>query len=354
MSRVVGLLKRERLAALLIITDANFAWISAGSENPVPLLIRNDGRRYLFTTVANGARLMEEDLKGMGFELRETPWYGGKVDPCDADAPWRELVGGSIGVDSVAAGCRLMDREVSDLRNPLTTGEIREYRRLGQRCAEAVESVCRKLQPRMTEKSIESLLAEALLHHSITPVSIRVTTDGRIGSYGDAPAAEDRKLEKAALVRVCGRRWGLHVSLSRMTCFGPVPEGLQRAAIAAARVNAGFWARTVPGAGESSIIEGAYFDYAGVGFPDEWRRFELGGAIGYQSLDWAILRGSSGRTVRAGQAFAWSPAVQGVRVEDTILLTAETMEILTRTPDWPVIESGALGRIYRSAGILVR
>ena len=235
----------------------------------------------------------------------------------------------------------------------MTAGEIREYRWLGQRCAEAVESVCRKLQPGMTERGIEALLTEALLHHSISPVSILVTTDSRIGHYGVSPAAEDRKLETTALVRVCGRRWGLHVALSRITCLGPVPDELRKAATAAARVNAGFWARTVPGAGEGSIVEGAYSDYAGVGLPDEWRRFGQGGAIGYQSLDWAILRGS-GRTIRAEQAFAWSPAVQGVRVEDTILLTAETMEIVTRTPDWPVIESGALGRIYRSAGILAR
>jgi len=353
LSRVVGLLKREHLSALLVITDANFAWISAGSEGAVPLLIRDDGKRYLLTTAAQGARLLDEGLKGMGFELRETAWYSGKFDSSGPDSPLRGLTEGAIGADALSPGCRLLEKEIADLRTPLTAGEIREYRWLGQRCAEAVESVCRRLQPDMTEKGIEALLTAALLHHSIRPVSIWVTTDNRIGNYGASPAAEDRKLEKTALVRVCGRRWGLHVALARMTQFGPVPDELQRAAAAGARVNAGFWARTLPGAAESSIVEGAYSDYAEVGFRDEWRRSGQGGPIGYLSLDWAAMRGS-GRTIRADQAFAWSPSVHGVRVEDTILVGAERMEVLTRTPDWPVIESRTLGRIYRSAGILAR
>ncbi len=58
--------------------------------------------------------------------------------------------------------------------------------------------------------------------------------------------------------------------------------------------------------------------------------------------------------VQANQAFAWNPAIQGVEVEDTILLAGDQLEILSEIRGWPVVESKALGRIYRSPGILVR
>ncbi len=351
LSRALALLKREQLCGLLIDRAPDFTWITAGSEPAVPLFVRDDGSVFLLTTAAEGARLLAGDLKGMGYQLREIHW---ESEQADREAVILDLCGGRpFAADSGFSGGRRLDEQVAALRVPLTETEVRKYRWLGPKCAEAVESVCRQVQPGMTERGIEALVSYALLRRTIRPESVCVVTDERIREDGAACSGDDGKLEKALLVRVRAQRWGLHIALTRLVHFGPVPEEMENAARAAAAVNAGFWARTLPDAKAGAIVKGARLDYSKAGFTGDCDSGDQGGAIGYLAPDW-IATSESNRTVSTGEAFAWCPAVQGVRVEDTMLLNEENLEILTRTADWPVIESRALGRIYRSAGILVR
>jgi antitoxin VapB len=143
------------------------------------------------------------------------------------------------------------------------------------------------------------------------------------------------------------------IAMTRFVHFGALPEDLGKKLEAVARVNAGLWARTVPGAGAASIIEGAISDYAEAGYPEEWRKHHQGGAIGYQERDWLAQPGSA-YTVHENETFAWNPSIQGIQIEDTILLVGDRLEILTEIQDWPALESKAHGRIYRSPGILIR
>lgn len=39
------------------------------------------------------------------------------------------------------------------------------------------------------------------------------------------------------------------------------------------------------------------------------------------------------------QAFAWNPTITGTKVEDTALVIGDNVELITSTPDWPVIET---------------
>ncbi len=171
------------------------------------------------------------------------------------------------------------------------------------------------------------------MRHAIHPAAIRLASDERILQTGLSAPNDDLKADRALEVGVCGRRWGMHVSLTRMIHFGPPPDDLAGAAAAAAALNADLWARTMPGA----VFE--------AGAP--------GGAIGYRIREWSDdpLRS---HTARSGQTLAWSPEVHGVRSEDTVLIQGEDFEVLTRTRDWPVIEAKARGRVYRLAGILIR
>jgi antitoxin VapB len=351
LSRTLALLKREQLGGLLIESAADFSWITAGSEAAVPVFVRADGRRFLLTTASEGVRLLDGDLKGMGYELSEIRWESAKAD---REAALMSLSAGQpFAADSGSLGGRMLGEAVAALRAPLTDTEIRKYRWLGPKCAQAIESVCRRVEPGMTEKGIEVLVSCELLRHTIRPESVCVATDERINRESAGRSSEDAKLEKALRIRVCAQRWGLHVSLTRMVHFGPVPEEMEKAAEAAAAVNAGLWARTLPDAKAASILQDARADYAKAGYAGDWARGDQGGAIGYLAPDWVATPESS-RSISSGQAFAWCPTVHGVRIEDTMLLDGDNLQILTRTADWPVIESRALGHIYRSAGILVR
>lgn len=54
------------------------------------------------------------------------------------------------------------------------------------------------------------------------------------------------------------------------------------------------------------------------------------------------------------QAFAWNPSVAGGKVEDTVLLRDGTIELLTGTPDLPVVSTRAGDLSVQSAGVLIR
>ena len=363
LERIQDFLKRERLSGVLISTVRNFSWITAGADSHVvitseigaaPLFIREDGQKFILTNSSEGPRLRDEDLKDMGYEFRETPWYEDKIEPNQMSATLRELTGGRpFGSDTAVPGSVMVDEKIASLRVPLTDSEIRKYRWLGKRCAEAVDSVCRRIRPGMTERGIEALISDALMRHAIRPTVILIGADERILKYRQTPPSNTNKVGKYAMVNICARRWGLVIAMTRLMHFGPLPDDLKDKLYAAARVNAGFWARTVPGATASSIFEGAISDYAQAGYPEEWQKHHQGGAIGYQERDWVAVPGST-HTIHANQAFAWNPIIQGAKVEDTILLVGDRLEILTEIQGWPMLESKALGRIYRSPGILIR
>jgi hypothetical protein len=57
--------------------------------------------------------------------------------------------------------------------------------------------------------------------------------------------------------------------------------------------------------------------------------------------------------VRERQAFAWNPTVTGTKVEDTVLVDRDSLEVLTGTPGWPAIALDAGGRELRASDVLV-
>ena len=83
------------------------------------------------------------------------------------------------------------------------------------------------------------------------------------------------------------------------------------------------------------MLAAGHYAYARVGFPDEWRWHLQGGLTGYEPRE-VLATPTSGEIIAAGQALAWNPTIAGAKVEDTILVGAESNEILTRTSLWPV------------------
>ncbi len=353
--RVQEFLRRQQISGLLIGRPENFAWITGGarSRGRACLFFRDDGRKFLISGEDQIRWMSSESLRDLGYEARAIPWYREDDDLGPVLSAVADLRGGVIGSDLSVPGTRMVDSAVRALRYPLTAAEISKYRWLGKTCADAVSRLAREIQPGMTERGIEAMVEAALARHAIRPIEVLIAADERISRFRNAPASDTKKLERFVRIRIRAGRWGINVGLTRLIHFGPVPRDVQNRLEAAARVCAGFWARTLPGASSNSVLQGAIADYAEVGFPDEWKASTQGGAIGYGGWDWLAMPGSQQRLVE-GQVFDWYPAIQGVCVEDTILVTAENLENLTQASAWPVIEARALGRIYRLPGILVR
>ena len=55
--------------------------------------------------------------------------------------------------------------------------------------------------------------------------------------------------------------------------------------------------------------------------------------------------------MQARQAFAWNPTVAGTKVEDTALVIDDRLEMLTTSPEWPLIALGDETRPIRASGV---
>jgi Xaa-Pro aminopeptidase len=193
-------------------------------------------------------------------------------------------------------------------------------------------------------------LSDALAARGMRSVVTLVAADERLAKFRH-PVPTARRWERVVMLVACARRGGLIASLSRVVCAGEPSDELRRRTRASAAVNARLLAETRPGANGAGLFRAAAEAYAAEGFPGEEHLHHQGGACGYRTRDW-VAHPLSGEVVRDAQAFAWNPTVTGSKVEETCVATAEGVEILTTSPEWPQISSRLDGREYQSPDVL--
>lgn len=340
-TRLDALLAARDLEALWIGRPDTFAWLTGGS-NVVDrasgvgvAAARYDGSLAVLTDDIEAERLAGEELPDVPVE--SYPWHAASLAEAVADrSPDRAAADFPVpGLESFDAG---------PLRVPLADDDVAAYRELGGDAAAAVEAVCRDCEPTDTERAVAADLR------------------GRLAAVGaDAPVALVGGAERApryrhytptaaelggyALVSVTARRGGLYASCTRTVAFDP-PAWLAERHAAAARVEA--TALTATGrvgraGGTSGDVFGAVQEaYAAVGHEGEWRAHHQGGAAGYAGREW-VATPDGEEPVRLPMAYAWNPTVQGAKSEDTALVSAEGIEVLTRTGEWPEREVEAVG-----------
>jgi antitoxin VapB len=299
------------------------------------------------------ARVVNEDLPGLGFQSRPYYWYE------DRTVPDRKLQilgqitrGGEIGTDVPYANLRLIDSQFAPLRYQLTEPEITKYRWLGQNTAEAVIEVCKTLQPGMTERQIAALASSALIGRGIHPTVLLIGVDDRVFNYFHH-LPTDSPLSKHAIVNVCARKWGLIVSVARFVHFGPIPSDLAVRQKAAEQISAEYEAHTILGEKAGDMLEMAKKWFAENGFPGHWQDHHQGGAIGYLEREWIATPGSE-QVIHDHQAFAWNPIIEGALSFDTIIAYKNAIENITATKDWPTVSVKINGKSYQMPEVLIR
>lgn len=353
LGRIEELLSARGLDALLLQRVSSFAWATCGGASFVnqasttgaaSLLISPHGR-YLITNNIEAQRLeSEEGLAGQGWMLRLAPWN-------EPNPAIPELTAGlRLGADGPFPGAMDLTAEMARLRANLLPEEGERFRALGRLCAEAMEATIRAVRPGQTEYEIAArLAAETITRGMQNPVNL-IATDERIYTYRH-PLPKEKKLERYAELVLCGRKWGLVCSITRLVHFGPLPDELARKERATAQVDATFHVATRPGATLSQVFGRALDAYAAGGFPDEWQLHHQGGVAGYESREY-LGTASSKDTVAVGQAYAWNPSITGVKSEDTLLVGPNQNEVLTAIRGWPALQVTIDGQMVERPAIL--
>jgi antitoxin VapB len=354
-TRVRQLLAEKGLDALLLQRFSSIAWATCGadvhintasSEGACALLITPD-RQYLLTNTIEAARLeKEEGLGEQGWHFEVTPWYS-------AENRLSELIKGKrIGCDGLYTNGQDLSAELALLRAQLTEPEQERFRVLGKLCAESMDEAVRKVKPGMTEFQIAGLLSGAAESRGAQAVVDLIGTDERIFQYRHA-IPTDKKQARYAMLVLCGRKWGLICSITRLVHFGPLPEEVELKMNAVAEVDAAMIAATRPGSALNSVFAEAQRAYAAQGYPDEWQLHHQGGLAGYEPRE-ITATPDTRQPVFLGQAFAWNPSIKGAKSEDTILVGAQKNEIITAIEGWPMIEVKLGNAVFQRPAILVK
>jgi Xaa-Pro aminopeptidase len=334
--RIQALLVERKLDGLLLQRVSSFAWATCGAASYVntaitygeaALLITPAGR-YLITNNIEATRLeKEEKLAVQGWEFRIGAWH-------EAQETVAELTAGlKLGTDGSYPGATDLSGELARLRANLTPEEGERFRRLGRLCAAAMDCAIRAVRPGQTEYQIAGLLAQETESHGAQAIVNLIATDERIYAYRH-PLPTGKELERYAMLVLCGRKWGLVCSLTRLVHFGRLPDELRRKAEAVAQVDGTFIAATRPDQTLGDLFKHATAAYAKTGFAEEWQLHHQGGPAGYEPREYVATPGSED-VVAVGQVYAWNPSITGTKVEDSILVGETENEVLTAIEGWP-------------------
>jgi Xaa-Pro dipeptidase len=354
-TRLKRFMSEQGLDAILLSRHENISWATAGLVDlriGVPretgagsLLYTRHGESFYLTTNNEAPRQAAEEFIQLNYEPVVQPWYAN-----DVQASVTKVVGaGKVGAD-VPMGFS-SPIQIASLRYQLTDGEIDRYRWLGKNAAAAASAVIRELRPGMTETTMQTALAEQLLSRNIMPSVYLTAVDDRVRIYRHA-VPRSGVLQHFGMINFCARRWGLAVSMTRFVYFGTMPAELSEKFAAVFIVNAKLLDATKEGRSADELFAVARDTYASEGYAGEEMMHHQGGATGYVEREWVARPGGQERVLHR-QAFAWNPNLGGAKVEDTIVQQSDKIEVLTETPDLPVVTTSIAGRNYYSSGVLM-
>jgi Xaa-Pro aminopeptidase len=358
--------KQRRIARFLDATGTDavvlgradsVAWFTSGgdlgrdlgSEASAALLFLTRDHRAVITDNVQSARVFEEELAGLGFQLKERPWF---------DDPGR----------IIAEMCRTK-RVVTDLGPPagpwprgadplrglrrcLTGLERQRLRELGRTLSVAVEATCRNFDRGETEADVAGHLAHRLIREGVVPVDLRVASDDRLARYRQ-PTFKAAPIRKRATVAVIGRRHGLCAALTRSVAFGPVAPEVRARHSLAAMVDATCIYFSRPGEVVAEVFRRARRIYAKFGHPHEWTLDYQGSVVGYSPREEALLPDST-LVLATDMALCWNPSVASARSEDTVVIDARGYEVVTAAQNWPQVEVAVKGFVIPRPAILER
>ncbi|MBM3212263.1 M24 family metallopeptidase, partial [Candidatus Poribacteria bacterium] len=293
--RVRSFLKENKFDGMLISRQSNFSWLSNGgrghvaisSESSVASFFVTLDDIYLISNNIESKRLQEEELKDLDCHIKEHFWY----DNEHRDRIIQHLFSGKqVCSDLPVDGATNVAGKIAELRYILTQHEVENYKELGKHCGEAICKVCKSVKSGMSEFEIAGIISSELYSRGIDPIVLLIAVDDRVSRYRH-PLPTEKRVEKYGMIVVCGRKYGLIASVTRLFHFGPLSQELRQKHNAVVEVDTVFIAESRPGAIVGDILLAAQNKYAEKGFAHEWKLHHQGGPASYDPRDYTAIPG---------------------------------------------------------------
>lgn len=356
--RVSSFLDQNGLDALILSRSDSLSWFTSGGDLGQSNVSGDTGAVFLFINRTSRAvicdnvqspRVFEEELAGLGFQLKERPWHEDPIrilleiahnkkvatDGHIAGTPWPE----SLSI-------------VRLLRSSLTKLERQRMRELGRTLTLAVEATCRNFRPGEKEADVAGHLAHRLLREGVVPVELRVAGDDRLGRYRQ-PSFKSAPIVRRATISAVGRRLGLCAAVTRIVSFGPVSNQVREAHGLASMIDATCIYFSRPGETIGGVFRRARRIFEKFEHADEWTLDYMGSIIAYAPREFPFLP-ESRHVLATDTALRWGPSVGATRSEDTVVIDSRGYEVVTEAQVWPKMEVVVKGFPIPRPGILER
>lgn len=356
-ARVSALLQAERLDGVVFGRPDSIAWFTSGGDVGLDLigdasavlLYVNRNCRCVVTDNVQSPRVFEEEFAGLGFQLKERPWFDEPSRVVDELTHHRKVIT-DLG-PRPSPWAREMD-SLQELRLELTMMERQRLRELGRTLTLSVEATCRNFVRGETEADLAGHLAHRLLREGVVPVDLRVSSDDRLERYRQ-PGFKAAPIERRATITATGRRHGLCATVSRTVSFGPVDAEFRARHALATMVDATYIYFSRPGQQVAEVFRRARRIFEKFNHPHEWTLDYQGFLQSYAPRE-AMLRPDSPRIFANNTAVCWCPSVGPARSCDTVVIDGRGYECVTAAQNWPQLDVSVKGFVMQRPGILER
>jgi Xaa-Pro dipeptidase len=352
---VAGLLQEAGCDGLLVLEPENFTWLTSGATprgvlDPAeaPALYFSAEQRWIISSNVDSQRLFDEELDGLGFQLKEWPWHWGREQLVSDLCQGRRLACDRLLPQ--ASGC-LAERMRLRRRN-LTLYEQACLTALGQILGHALEATCRTMARGEDEREIAGQVSHRLLHRGALPVQLSISADGRSRTYRQGGFTAT-PVNIFAILTATARKYGLHATTSRAVAFGEIDSEFRREHNTACKVSATYLASSWPDAVPSEILLAGRRVYLISGFEHEWLLAPQGHVTGRNPIELGI----NPRTIdlfQAGWAVTWQASAGAGLSCDTFILTDAGPILVTPTETWPLKRIRVQGAEFVRPDILRR
>jgi Xaa-Pro dipeptidase len=292
-------------------------------------------RLTVVTNAIEAPRLRDTELADIPAAWDVVPWWESR----DSRLP----AGADTGSDRPAGQTVDVSGAVTTLRRRLSPRQLSLLAEVSRDAAAAATRAARRLTPLTSEYTAAGLLAAELMADGMDPIVLMVGGGDRGGRHRH-PLPTTAAVGRRAMLVCCARRDGLVASVTRIVSFDPLTpeeEDAYRRLLAVEQV---FLDATQPGTRLGDAFATGAAAYQANGFdPDEWHRHHQGGLSGFQPREVPAYHGTD-LTLAAGMVIAWNPSADGLKVEDTAVVTDAGPELLVHDPAWPTLDVGGRSR----------
>jgi Xaa-Pro aminopeptidase len=352
---VASLLQEAQSDGLLIVEPENFAWLTSGATprgildpGEMPALYYSAEQRWVIASNVDSQRLFDEELDGLGFQLKEWPWHWGR-DQLLSDLCQGRRLAGDRPMPHI--GNCLADK-IRILRRKLSAYEQACLLALGQILSHAIEAACRTITPGASEREIAGQVGHRLLHRGALPLQLSVSADGRSKLYRQGGFTSN-PVEKFAVLTVTARKYGLSATASRSVAFGSVDPEFRKEHNTACKVSATYLASSWPDAVPSEILLAGRRVYLISGFEHEWLLAPQGHVTGRNVVELAINPRTSD-LFHAGWSVTWQASAGAALSCDTFILADNGPILVTPTETWPLKRIRVQGAEFVRPDVLLR